>query len=418
MRSRQDLVGCLLASGLAACTTGAVHGGPSNEASDTPGCTAKDCSTVLAEHVVQCGVFPDGCGSQLTCNAACTGSDTCGGAGVANTCGTNPAPVNAFFPAGSIWSTDISTAPLDPDSAATIAWMHNNGNWGAGQLSWWPYDFLRISTEWHVLYADDSAPLVPFHQSSDYILPDCDADLTQFPLPPGGAIEGVTGYSPCETDTGGDCHMVVFNRSQHKLYESYQTNYVANAITSGCGIVWDTSKAYPPDGRGDQCTSTDAAGLPPGALIFSADDLAAGHIDHALRLTLPNSRIRQWVFVHPATHSTGNVYGQSGVSGGASAPSPAPIYGARLRLRSDFDVTSYPAAMQVILVALQKYGMIVSDGGDMCVTAANDADTVHKYSELGVNVDTGLSFLAVTDFEVVDGGARIPLTYTCVRNGL
>jgi hypothetical protein len=211
--------------------------------------------------------------------------------------------------------------------------------------------------------------------------------------------------------------MVVFNRSQQKLYESYQTDYVSNAITSGCGIVWDTSKVYPPDGRGDQCTSADAAGLPAGALAFSADDLAAGHIDHALRVTLPNSRIREWVFVHPATHSTGNAYGVSGSTDGASAPSPAPMYGARFRLKQSFDITPYSAGAQVILTALKRYGMIVSDGGDMAITAANDADTIHKYSEFNLNPDTSLSSLAVTNFEIVDGGTRIHLTFNCIRNG-
>ena len=326
--------------------------------------------------------------------------------GDAGESGGSATDFRGFFPAGSIWSTDISAAALDPESAQTIAWMRDNGNWGSGQLSWWAHDYLRISTEWHVLFADGSTPMVPFRHGATYYLPDCDADLTQFPLPAGGSIEGQTGYTACVSNGGGDCHLVVFNRSQQKLYESFGTDYASNAITSKCGIVWDTSKVYPPDGRGDQCTSTDAAGLPAGALIFSADDLAAGHIDHALRVTLPNTRIRQSVFVHPATHAAGG-----------SAPSPAPIYGARFRLRQGFDITSYSAGMQVILTALKKYGMIMSDGGDMCITAANDADTVHKYSEFNIDVSTSLSSLAVTEFEVVDGGTRIPLTYDCVRNG-
>ncbi len=266
-----------------------------------------------------------------------------------------PAGFSAFFPPGSIWSTDISTAPLDPESAQTIAWMQSNGNWGAGQLSWWPYDYLRISDDWRINYTVASTPMVPFHEASGYYLPDCDA-LPQFPLPAGGAIQSETGYTTCETDTGGDCHLVVFDSINQRLYESYQTDYASNSITSLCGIMWDTSKVYPPDGRGDQCTSTDAAGLPAGALVFSADDLAAGHIDHALRLTLPDSRIRQWVFVHPATHGTGNAYGVSGSSAGASAPSPAPIYGARFRLQQSFDVTQYSAGVKVILNALKKYG--------------------------------------------------------------
>jgi hypothetical protein len=294
--------------------------------------------------------------------------------------------------------------------------MQNNGNWGAGQLSWWPHDYLRISDDWRIVYADATTPKVPFHETSDYYRPDCDA-LTQFPLPAGGAIQAMDSYGTCATDTPKDCHLIVFDRLNQKLYESYRTDYASNAITALCGIMWDTSKVYPADGRGDQCTSVDAAGLPAGALVFSADDLAAGHIDHALRLTLPNSRIRQWVFVHPATHGSGNPYGVSGGSGGANAPSPAPIYGARFRLRQNFDVTKYSAGVRVILTALKKYGMILSDGGDMCITGASDTLTTHKWSEFGIDPYTAISSLAVTDFEIVDGGARIPLTAHCTRNG-
>ena len=37
--------------------------------------------------------------------------------------------------------------------------------------------------------------------------------------------------------------------------------------------------------------------------------------------------------------------------------------GQRFRLRADFDITTYPADVQVILRALKKYGLIVADNG-------------------------------------------------------
>jgi serine/threonine-protein kinase len=64
---------------------------------------------------------------------------------------------------------------------------------------------------------------------------------------------------------------------------------------------------------------------------------------------------------------------------------------------------------------MQKYGMFLADGGNIALTAQNDADTKAKYAD----VDFGphdLRTLQVTDFEVVDGGKRIPLTFDCVRN--
>ena len=85
--------------------------------------------------------------------------------------------------------------------------------------------------------------------------------------------------------------------------------------------------------RGDQCTSADAAGLPIAPLLFSADEVAAGSIDHAIRFILPNSRIRAGVFVHPASHAGAPV---------GRPPRTVP-YGARLRLRADYPVTGLPA---------------------------------------------------------------------------
>ena len=318
---------------------------------------------------------------------------------------TPSGPFTGIFPKGSIWSTDISNATLDYQSAATINWMASNGNWGYRQLSWWPHNHLRISTEWRLLKKTASTPMVPFQKRGDYYSA-CDT-ITSFPLPAGGGIQNVNNYSACSTNTGGDCHLTVYDEVNKKLYESYMTDYSGGKLTSTCGIVWDTSKVYPIDGRGDQCTSTDAAGTPASALLFTADDLAAGHIDHALRLSLPNTMIRANTFVHPATHASTapNQYGAS------------PIYGARFRLKANFDISRYSPAMQVILKALKQYGMILSDGGDMSISAASDLDTVNKYADFNLNVDQALADLTVDKFEVVDGGTRIPLTFNCIRNG-
>ncbi|AZZ35507.1 hypothetical protein CIK05_01385 [Bdellovibrio sp. qaytius] len=284
--------------------------------------------------------------------------------------------------------------------------MSSNGNWGYRQLSWWPLNNLRIASEWRLLKKTSSTPMVPFQKRGDYYTNDCD-NITTFPLPAGGGIQNVNNYSACSTNTGGDCHLTVYDEVNKKLYESYMTDYSGGKITSTCGIVWDTAKVYPAAGRGDQCSSTDAAGIPATALLFTADDLAAGHIDHALRFSLPNTMIRANTFVHPATHASTapNQYGSS------------PIYGARFRLKASFNISSYSAGMQVILKALKQYGMILSDGGDMSISAASDLDTTHKYSEFGLNLDSAFAGIDVGNFEVVDGGTRIPLTFNCVRNG-
>src|SRR5262249_10030882 len=112
------------------------------------------------------------------------------------------------------------------------------------------------------------------------------------------------------------------------------------------GAVWDLLNL---NARPFRWTSTDAAGLPifPGLVRY--DEVAAGHVDHAIRVTL---RWSKQAFVPPATHWAPN----------SSDPNAAPM-GMRLRLRADYDISSYPPQAQVILTALKKYGMINADNG-------------------------------------------------------
>jgi serine/threonine-protein kinase len=64
---------------------------------------------------------------------------------------------------------------------------------------------------------------------------------------------------------------------------------------------------------------------------------------------------------------------------------------------------------------MQKYGMFLSDGGNIALTAQNDADTKAKYADIDFT-SHDLADLKVTDFEVVDMGTPIRLTDDCVLN--
>jgi serine/threonine-protein kinase len=64
---------------------------------------------------------------------------------------------------------------------------------------------------------------------------------------------------------------------------------------------------------------------------------------------------------------------------------------------------------------MQKYGMFLSDGGNIALTAQSDKDTRTKYADLDFGPHDLLD-LKVTDFEVVDMGTPIRLTDECVKN--
>jgi len=302
-----------------------------------------------------------------------------------------PAP---YFPIGAIWTQDVSSAPVDPQSSAIISWLAGAGGWGNNNK-------MQIDFALRVMQTDATTPYVPFRKGKEFYSPDSDL-VSTFPLPIGGGAEGHAGYQcPVEDE---DCHLIVADRIHGKLYEAYQANYSENVLTATFVGVWDLNRVYPPSGRGDQCTSADAAGFPIAPLLFNADELALGSINHAIRFILPNPRMRAKVFVHPATHA-----------GAPSGPVSAPPYGAHFRLKASFDVSQLSPPAQVVARAMQKYGMFLSDGGKIALTAQSDQDTTTKYADLGFG-SHDLRALKVSDFEVLDLGTPIPLTSECVRN--
>jgi hypothetical protein len=83
------------------------------------------------------------------------------------------------FPASSIIYQDISSAALDPNSAAIID--------NLAQAGWGSQNF-QIDFSLTILHADSSVTPRAFTPASGYYTPDC--DMTTVPIPPGGSAEG------------------------------------------------------------------------------------------------------------------------------------------------------------------------------------------------------------------------------------
>jgi hypothetical protein len=308
------------------------------------------------------------------------------------------------FPPGAIWYRDISTLPADPNSAAMIA---ASVGWGSGDTR------FQIDFSMHTVYATGKpTTLTPVVQESGYYLPDCDTDVN-VPLPAVGAIEGSNSYS-CDI-ANNDCHLFVVDGNN--LYESYQTTVDASGLHSLCLVKWRLDLVYPQNGRGDGCTSADAAGFPMAPLIFDPDEVHAamqvnGDLGHAIRFILPNNRMRRGTYVYPASHN-----------GAPSSSSPDAIpYGAHLRLQAGFSVSAYNPAAQVILRTLKKYGMFLSDGGNIPLTADDGLFTTHHWTDADIAIDSHSLFgVALTNFDVLPLGTVIAYDNSspaaeCVRN--
>jgi hypothetical protein len=301
------------------------------------------------------------------------------------------------------WTADVSGAAKSDRSDAIIEALDDMGGWGNGNA-------FQIDFSIPIVYADSNTPRVQVVGTDDYCYggPDCDSVPAQMPVPANANFEGSSDLT-CDisgnTEGQGDCHLLVAEQDEHKLYELYMGGWTGEDIAAQGFFVWDLNKQYPLNLRGDQCTSADAAGFPVAALTPTADEVASGAINHALRFILPNDKMKESVYVAPATHA----------GGPESAEPNAPPYGVRFRLKADFDESGYTDAQKVILKALKTHGMLLSDGGEIPLTFADDRTSDAKWSELGIDAQS-FSGITVDQFEVVELGPEIELTYDCVRN--
>ena len=161
---------------------------------------------------------------------------------------------------------------------------------------------LQIDFSINILYADASTPMMPFTLHGRASARPT-ATTSPFPVPAGGAVEGEQGYACTQ---GGDCHLLVVDTATSKLYEMCAAFDPPDPSTfnGGCGVVWDLTKTYPPNLRGDGCTSADAGGFPIAAMLFTADEVAAGAHRPRDPLHPAEHRIRDGdVYVHPGTHT-------------------------------------------------------------------------------------------------------------------
>ena len=368
---------------------GATGSAGSSAASGSGGASAGASSATSGGSTSQAGAASQG-------GAAQQGGRS-GNAGATSTSSVCGAADGQLFDGSYPWNQKIANAALDSESSAIIQYLDKNHTASARFQIDGPSDEPNSTYGIVVLNANASTPHRNFTPSDDFYDPDC--DTAPPPMPSGGALEGESGYA-CDND--GDCHLIVVDSAACRLYEMWRANATSSSFQGGCQAVWDLRASYSPTLRGDCCTSADAAGLPIAAHLFSADEIAAGHINHAIRFILPNEHMRARIYVRPATHSTQ----------ATSGPATAPPYGSRLRLKATFDESKLSAGARVVAKALKEYGMILSDGGNVTFTAASDRFTTAKWPDVHLAA-RDLTSLRWTDFEVVELGTRYTFNSSC-----
>ncbi|NIS82502.1 MAG: hypothetical protein GTO14_20365 [Anaerolineales bacterium] len=279
-----------------------------------------------------------------------------------------PAPQLAgctIFPTDNIWRAPVDTLPSHPNSDAYIAAIGLDRplhpDFGSGL---WEGEPIGIP---YVVVAEGQPKVQVSFEYTD------ESDPGPYPIPQNPPIEG-------GPNSDGDRHVLILDRHTCLLYEMYDAHPLSAGIWhAGSGAVFDlNSNRLRPEGW----TSADAAGLPilPGLVRY--EEVSEGAILHAIRFTAPQT---QRAYVWPARHFASD----------HSDPNLPPM-GQRFRLRADFDITGYSLEVQVILRALQRYGIILADhGAPWFISGVPDErwdnDVLHE-----------LRLVQGSDFEAVD----------------
>jgi hypothetical protein len=231
------------------------------------------------------------------------------------------------------WNQEISKAPRHPRSAAYISYINSQGD----HLLHPDFGSFRgYGIPYAVVGAGQRKLPVNYTAYGDQ------SDRGPFPIPGKAPVEGGQG-------SDGDRHVLVVDSAACKLYELYRAFFVAKPRphwNADAGVAWDLGSAgLRPEGW----TSADAAGLPifPGLVRY--DEVAAGHIDHAIRVTVESTRD---AWIHPASHCAGDTSSAS-----------APPMGLRLRLKAGYGLGRFSGAAKTIALAMKRYGLIVADNG-------------------------------------------------------
>jgi Putative Ig domain len=251
-----------------------------------------------------------------------------------------------FYADNSFWNTPIPANPqIDGNSAAMIstaivaysssANFANSDDWGIA------LSFANGSSKTYTV------------QCTMF----CSGDTITFPIPAGA-----------QPTTGSDHHLAVVNGKQELDMWLAAYNAGADTWSAGTRTVADITGWGAACLQGQHCNGAVAAGFDLLGGSVRPEEIAQGHIDHALSITSPATR--SGYIACPATHTDG-----------ATNSSSAIPEGARIQLDPNFnvDAQSWPAWEKIVAKALQNYGAYVSDtSGSLAIRGVADMNLGSK----------------------------------------
>jgi hypothetical protein len=250
------------------------------------------------------------------------------------------------FSSASPWNTPVDTSPVDANSVRYLALVKQRigtVELGSGQVQ------QQVTTHPGALWVNTrkwAPPIVDAKggRSTSFV-------CRQLPQDCGDAVSSLTLPVDVSPLPQYDGWLTVTDRSRGVAFDFWR----ARRSRDGGTISYQFARRWDLGGPGflkPTVVSARGSGLPLFAGVIVPQEVRAGQIDHALAIALPGPAQRN--YVQPASRTDGD---------GPSASLPE---GARIRLRSSFQLRRVPAganprAAEAIVAALKRYGAIVVD---------------------------------------------------------
>ena len=208
---------------------------------------------------------------------------------------------------------------------------------------------------------------------------------TGYPLPPEfGSLRIPASATPAQTS---DSAMAVYDVAKGYVVLMWHAAKTSTGWSAGGGsIAYLDSNGYSVrTGRSNDPRNDGSMRGNNGAVSCALyDEVAAGSIDHVLKIALgpdPSSR-----FVFPMVGSDGN------------GPSVAPAEGTRLRIKPSVDLAALKLSPQALIIAraAQRYGVYIGDGGGNTTLKLEDT-AVESRGQLWTLSADALASLPFTD---------------------
>jgi hypothetical protein len=244
-----------------------------------------------------------------------------------------------LLPASNIWNQRVDGLPVDANSDRYVETIGADTNLHPDFASGL-YEGAPIGIPYVFVPKDQPKVPINFVDFGEEAAVAEESDPGPYPIPADAPIEG-------GPDSVDDRHVVVVQEQSCTLYELYKAVPQEDGSWNAVGAARFDLESN--ELRPETWTSADAAGLPifPGLVRF--EEVETGEITHALRFTVPKTRR---AYVWPARHYASQ-----------SEDEALPPMGLRFRLKADFDISGFSEKNQVILRALQTYGMFLADNG-------------------------------------------------------